>query len=106
MWRQEVNRGTTPGLDGRTRTFAFRGTETVDGRQLARIDFTARTTVLPEGEPEPSLLFHKPHMEITCEDYTGTLYYDPAAGRLASAPRSTSTSNRKGAGRGGEKTSR
>ncbi len=84
-WQQKVNRSTTPGLDSRTRTFTFRGMETVDGRQLARIDFTAKTTVCPEGKPEPSLLFRKPHMEITREDYTGTLYYDPAAGRLARA---------------------
>jgi formylglycine-generating enzyme required for sulfatase activity len=84
-WRQEVNRGTTPGLESRTRTFTFRGTEVVDARQLARIDFTAKTAVLPEEKPGPSLLFQKPHMEVTREDYTGTLYFDPAAGRLAAA---------------------
>jgi formylglycine-generating enzyme required for sulfatase activity len=52
---------------------------------LQRIDFIVKTFVTAEDKPEPSLLFRKPHMEITHEDYTGTLHYDPRAGRLAAA---------------------
>ncbi len=82
-WREEINRAANAGMNKRTRTFTFRGTEKVDGRELERIDFTTRTLVSSEDKPEPSLLFRKPHMEIAHEDNTGTLYYDPAAGRLA-----------------------
>jgi sulfatase modifying factor 1 len=84
-WREEVDHAAAAGMSKRVRSYTFRGAETVDGRELARIDFTAKTSLPPREKPGPSLLFRKPQLEITGEEYTGTLYWDPAAGRLARA---------------------
>jgi sulfatase modifying factor 1 len=84
-WREETSRAAATGMNKRERVCTFRGIEAVDGRELARIDYTGKTSLPPEDKPGPSLLFRKPHLEITRQDYRGTVYCDLAACRPADA---------------------
>jgi hypothetical protein len=62
--------------------YTYDGKETVDGKPLDKISFTASTSYTPpkEGGSAP---FKVTKGELKSEQFMGTLYFDSAAGRLA-----------------------
>jgi formylglycine-generating enzyme required for sulfatase activity len=82
-WRQRSdNPAPGEGVEKRARTFTLCGEERVDGRRLQKITFTTHSRFAFEGPEDPGILNRRPRPEITRQDQKGTLYYDPATGRL------------------------
>jgi formylglycine-generating enzyme required for sulfatase activity len=84
-WQHTQELGTTGDrVERLTRTFTAGGEELVEDRRLRKITFTTRSRYVFEGAEDPGILNRRPRPEITAQKQGGTLYYDPAAGRLAS----------------------
>jgi len=71
------------GAMSRTATYTYVGTETVDGRPLDKITWTAHVTYAPPMNKNPPGSFLVKSGKLEVDDSKGTLYFDAAAGRLA-----------------------
>jgi len=63
-------------------TFTYRGMDKVDGKDVAKIDSTAKLTYTPSKEKNPAMPIEVTKADFKSTDMKGTYYFDPAAGRL------------------------
>jgi hypothetical protein len=83
-WERETTRSLGPlGSIVSKRKYSYDGSETVEGKPLEKISFTATTTYNPPKAGEPtSLEFQVAKADIKVEDVKGTFLFDATAGRL------------------------
>jgi Family of unknown function (DUF6263) len=69
-----------------TRTYTYDGKENYDGKSVDKISFTGTATYTPPktGEASP-LPFQVTKGDLKADDMKGTLYFDPAAGRVVAS---------------------
>src|SRR5262249_29297829 len=83
--KADLNLGPLGAFDTK-KNYKLEGKETVDGKPVEKITFTAEAKysgpAKAEGSPFP---FQVTKGELKAEDYKGTLRFDPAAGRLVSS---------------------
>lgn len=86
MWdrRSDINLGPLGSFDAK-KSYTMEGKQTVEGKSVDRIAFTAEAKysgpTKMEGSPFP---FQVTKGDLKAEDYKGTLLFDPEAGRLVS----------------------
>jgi hypothetical protein len=64
-----------------TRTYKLEKLEELAGQKVDRITFTAAVDYKP-GKPDKALPYHVISGEMKAEEAKGTIYFDPAAGRV------------------------
>jgi formylglycine-generating enzyme required for sulfatase activity len=85
-WQQETETH-LPGFgrEVRTKTFTSEGTDIIDGRQVLKITVQGTEVMRPSNRDETGLAVKHCKAELNKADYKGTLYFDPAVGRLVQA---------------------
>jgi formylglycine-generating enzyme required for sulfatase activity len=82
-WEQQTEMHLTGfGRQVRNKTFTDEGAVTIYGRQAHQITVQGTDVLLPPNRDESAMAITKCKAKLTKGDYKGTLYFDPAAGRL------------------------
>lgn len=81
-WTRKVEQRLGPlGTLSVTRSYTYEGKDTLDGKPVEKITYTAATTFAP-AKGKGDLPFEVTKADVKTEDYRGTLLFDPTLGRL------------------------